>query len=121
VDKTIDFDWGAESPGGGMTGVYWSVRWTGKIFVPKDDDYRFFFENVDDGVRLYLDGERIIDIWKVQKSTPASKIQKLKRGAHDVVIEYVQGPAVESSIKLQWESSSFKRETIGAYQSGGTR
>lgn len=121
VDKTIDFDWGAKPPGDGLTAVFWSARWTGKIFVPKDDTYQFSFEELDDGGRLILDGKTIISVWRVQKSTPTSEEMFLKRGPHDITIEYVQGPATASSLRLAWKSSSFDREIVGAYQSGGSR
>lgn len=101
-----------------MRGTYWSVRWTGRIFVPKDDNYRFFLGEVDDGGRLYLDGKKIIDVWKVQKSTPGSGTIRLRTGPHPIVLEYAQGPATASSVRLQWESSSFPRELVGSYIEG---
>ncbi len=116
--KTIDFNWGISPPLPGMRGTYWSVRWTGRIFVPKDDEYRFFLEDVDDAGRLYLDGERLIDVWMVQKSTPGSSKMHLSKGAHQIVLEYVQGPPTASSVRLMWESSSFPRELVGSYIPG---
>ena len=129
TDATLDFNWGVNPPtkgldgkpdvkGVSMTGVYWSARWEGQIFVPKDDTYQFFFDALDDGGRLYLDGKRIIDVWKVQKSNPQSGQIDLKRGPHTIKVEYVQGPAVESSLSLSWKSSSFPKEVVGAYVKG---
>jgi hypothetical protein len=115
LDKVIDFDWGEKAPGPGMTGVFWSAKWVGKIFVPKDDVYRFRFKELDDGGRLFLDGKKIIDVWRVQKSSPVSGQMSLKRGAHVIEIHYVQGPAVHASLSLMWSSSSFPEEVVGAY------
>jgi hypothetical protein len=120
VDKKIDFDWKADSPGNDVRGVYWSVRWKGKIFVPKDDVYEFFLENLDDAGRVYFAGDPkpIIERWTVDKSSSASGKMPLKRGPHDIVIEYVQGPADFSSVRLMWRSTSFAKEVVGPYQSG---
>ncbi len=116
--KTIDFDWGTNPPLPGMRGTYWSVRWTGRIFVPKDDDYQFSLGEVDDGGRLFLDGEKIIDVWMVQKSTARAETKHLLKGAHQIRLEYAQGPATASSVRLQWKSSSFPTELVGIYKPG---
>jgi hypothetical protein len=118
TSQTIDFDWGTNPPGPGMKSTFWSARWTGKIFVPKDDIYEFFFDQLDDGGRLILDGDEIINVWKVQKSTPSSGKIPLKRGPHSIEIEYVQGPATAASIKLTWRSTSFPKEVVGLYRPG---
>jgi hypothetical protein len=120
IDREINFDWKADSPGKDVRGVYWSVRWTGKIFVPKDDVYEFFLENLDDAGRVYFAGnpKPIIERWTVDKSSNASGKMPLKRGPHDIVIEYVQGPADFSSVRLMWRSTSFAKEVVGPYQPG---
>ncbi len=112
----LDFNWGTKPPAPGMRHTFWSLKAMGKIFVPKDDTYEFYFDELDDAGRLYLDGKKIIDVWLVQKSTPSSSKFFLKRGPHDLVIEYVQGPAVAASIKLAWKSSSFGKEVVGVYK-----
>ena len=118
TDQTINFDWGINAPLKGMKGVYWSVVWTGRIFVPKTDEYQFFLEDVDDGGRLYLDGKPIAEAWQVQRSTPKSGTMKLERGPHNIKLEYVQGPATASSVRLKWKSTSFPLELVGSYIPG---
>lgn len=112
----LDFDWGTTPPAPGMKFTYWSLKATGRIFVPKDDTYQFYFDELDDAGRLILDGKTIIDVWEVQKSTPSSGKMFLNRGPHDIRIEYVQGPATAASIKLSWQSTSFSREIVGVYR-----
>jgi len=119
TDKKLDFDWGTDPPGPGMKHTFWSARWTGKIFVPKDDDYWFYFDMLDDAGKLTIDGKEIIKVWWVQQSTPSSNKIYLTRGAHDVVIEYVQGPATAASITLSWKSTSFAKEVVGVYKPAG--
>jgi len=114
--KKLDFNWGVEPPAAGMKNTFWSARITGKIFVPKDDDYWFYFDQLDDAGLLVLDGNEVIKVWKVQKSTPDSGKIHLTTGEHDIRIEYVQGPATEASLTLSWKSSSFEKEVVGDYQ-----
>jgi len=43
--------------------IIFSVRWTG-YFVPRtDDDYKFYV-SADDGVRLFINDECVIDDWQ---------------------------------------------------------
>jgi hypothetical protein len=112
----LDFNWGTTPPLAGMKHTFWSMKAAGRIFVPKDDTYEFFFDELDDAGSLMLNGKIIIKVWQVQKSSPSSGKMFLKRGPHDLQIEYVQGPATAASIKLSWRSTSFPKETVGVYQ-----
>jgi hypothetical protein len=112
----LDFDWGETPPAPGMKPTFWSLKASGRIFVPKDDTYEFFFDELDDAGRLVLDGNTILKVWQVQKSSPSSGKMFLKRGPHDIQIEYVQGPATAASIKLSWRSTSFPKEIVGIYR-----
>ena len=122
VQKTVpnlDFDWGETPPAKGMKATFWSMKAQGRIFVPKDDTYEFFFDELDDAGSLVLDGKSIIKVWQVQKSSPSSGKMFLERGPHSIQIEYVQGPATAASIKLSWRSTSFPKEIVGVYQAPG--
>ncbi len=112
----LDKNWGTTPPADGMKHTFWSMKATGRIFVPKDDTYNFYLDKLDDAGRLILDGKTIIEIWRVQESTQDSGEVFLKRGPHDIRIEYVQGPATAASIKLSWQSKSFPKEVVGVYQ-----
>lgn len=112
----LDFDWGETAPAPGMKSTFWSLKASGRIFVPKDDIYEFSFDELDDAGKLILDGDTIITEWRVQKSSPTSKKIPLKRGPHNIEIHYVQGPATAASIKLSWRSTSFAKEVVGVYK-----
>jgi hypothetical protein len=115
----LNFDWGTDPPAAGMKSTFWSMKASGRIFVPKDDTYEFFFDELDDAGSLTLDGKEIIRVWKVQKSSPSSGKMFLTRGPHDLDIEYVQGPATAASIRLSWRSTSFGKEIVGVYKGAG--
>jgi hypothetical protein len=112
-DPQIDFSWSAEqTPGPGIGNQYWSARWRGKLQVPTDGEYVFFLNFLDDAGRLWIDGKLAIDSWLIQPpSFHASRPLRLRRGEHDLKLEYHQGPA-SGSLRLEWKGPGFDRELI---------
>jgi hypothetical protein len=94
-DADITFDWSDSSPAPGVIpNERFSVRWTRSLNFPAGD-YRFWAD-VDDGVRLWLDNNLIIDEWHPATGTRYSgDVSQLGAGLHDLKVEYFQdtGPA----------------------------
>ena len=67
VDPQINFNWSnGNTPGtGGLGAVNYSVRWTGQIQPTYSENYTFYL-NSDDGSRLYINGQLIIDDYHPQ-------------------------------------------------------
>ena len=88
-DHAIDFDWGTGSPDGAISSNSFSVRWTRTLGFTAGT-YRFY-ASCDDGVRIYVDGSRIVDAWYDQKlpNTRSGDIA-LAAGQHTVVVEYYE-------------------------------
>lgn len=65
LDDKVEFDWGSGSPGEGIPNDVFSARWVGYFQPPHSEGERSytFRARRDDGVRIYLDGERIMDRW----------------------------------------------------------
>lgn len=61
-DPQINFDWGKGSPASGVDPSTFSVRWTGKIKPTYSETYTFT-TTADDGVRLWVNGQLLIDRW----------------------------------------------------------
>jgi hypothetical protein len=61
VDHKLDFNWsdGMLTP---EAGDFVSVHWYGKLLAPKSEPYTFVLKG-DEGFRLYLDGQLLIDRW----------------------------------------------------------
>jgi len=114
VDATIDFEWGSGSPEG-VDDDYFSIRWTGYI-VPLYPETYTFTTLSDDGVRLWVNGEKIIDHWTPQAPTERSGTTSLPLQAGQrcgIKLEYFEraGGAV---CHLSWESASQAKEVIPA-------
>lgn len=79
TDTRIDFHWGEGSYRDAGPIDHFGVRWTG-YFVPRtEDDYRFY-TSADDGVRLYLNDELVIDDWKRHSETLNTYLKHLEAG-----------------------------------------
>ena len=87
-DSSIDFNWGSGSPGGGITPDFFAVRWT-NTFRLDGGKYRFTVD-VDDGARLWIDNQLIVDEWREQALRKYTKEMELGAGSHSFRLEYVE-------------------------------
>ena len=62
VEPAIDAVWGMAAPDPAMGVDRFSVRWSGWLTAPSTGTYTIATET-DDGVRLFLDDELVIDDW----------------------------------------------------------
>ena len=99
-EDTINNDWRDGAPQG--TGVgpnNFSVRWTGTSDF-EAGDYTFS-ATADDGVRMWVDGELIIDAWKDQGATTYQATRQMTAGEHEVKVEYYDA-FVDAVAKASW-------------------
>jgi hypothetical protein len=100
-DVAIDFDWGTGSPDPKVPADNFSARWTRTLgFQP--GTYRFY-ASVDDGVRIFVNGHRVVNAWQTQMlpNTHFGDIA-LGPGNHKVVVEYFeQGGA--AAVHVWWD------------------
>jgi beta-glucosidase len=68
TDERVDFHWGEGSYADTGPVDHFSVRWTGYFVPSTDDDYKFYV-SADDGVRLFINDERVIDDWQRHSET----------------------------------------------------
>jgi hypothetical protein len=60
TDPTVNFNWGSGSPAANVPINNFSVRWTGQVRPPVSGQY-VFSTVADDGVRLWINGQLVID------------------------------------------------------------
>jgi hypothetical protein len=86
-DGSLDFDWGWNAPAPQINRDGFSVRWTGSFGLAAG---RYTFTTFsDDGVRLYIDGKRLIDSWQPMRGTRSGTVD-LSAGTHSVLVEYFE-------------------------------
>ena len=89
VDTNINFEWGLGSPDPLVSTDYFTVRWAGQIqaLSTNTDTYTFWTTN-DDGVRLWVNGQLLIDAWTNQQTWHANTIALTGTNKYDLVMEY---------------------------------
>ena len=101
VDPTVDFAWGETEPVPGV-GDTFSVRWTGTVTAPQTGRYTFV-TRTDDGVRLWIDGDLVIDDWTMHAQAERSGDVDLEAGeAVRLKMEYFDGRRVAVA-RLLWK------------------
>jgi hypothetical protein len=118
-EPQLDHNWILGSPAPNIPADNFSARWSRLIDFAEAGDYRFFAE-ADDGVRLYLDGWRVIDAWHTEPVTIHSgDFAGLKRGLHTVVVEYFESGAY-AHLKVWFEKKNTVDDTWrGEYYNNG--
>ena len=89
TDDAVDFDWGNGAPGDALPSDNFSVRWARTLSLDADAVYGFTVTG-DDGVRLYVDDNKVLDKWILQGPTTYSVVRALGAGTHEIVLEYFE-------------------------------
>lgn len=85
-ERTIDFDWGYTGRLPRIGARDYSARWTGPLDLPVG---RWSIEvTADDGVRLFLNGQLLIESWQDQATTTHTKVVDLVGRQHELRLEY---------------------------------
>ncbi|MEV6593318.1 PA14 domain-containing protein [Streptomyces acidicola] len=88
-DSTISQNWGTGAPASGLPTNNFSVRWT----VTRDFGSGGPFAltaSTQDGIRVYLDDTRKIDLWKNVSSTVSTTVNlTIPSGKHTLRVDYV--------------------------------
>ena len=100
VDPYIGFEWGLGSPDPSIPQDYFGVRWTRKATFDKGS--YAFCAMADDGVRLYVDGVRLLDEWHPSNGLSYCATIDLAKGAHEVKAEYYEDGG-QALIYVWWE------------------
>lgn len=85
-----EFDLGDDAPGGGVAADNYSIRYSGSL-VP-DRSGRFVFTvTSDDGVRLFLDGKKVLEDWSEHgPKTDEVSVELTANMPVEIVLEYFE-------------------------------
>ncbi|MEM8613620.1 MAG: PA14 domain-containing protein, partial [Cyanobacteria bacterium P01_H01_bin.105] len=111
TDATVDFDWGRGSPDAAIDADTFSVRWTGQI-EPRFSETYTFETRSDDGVRLWVNNELIIERYYDQAPARHTGTITLEAGQrYDIRLDYYENGGGATS-ELRWSSESQASEII---------
>ena len=102
-DAQIDFDWGYGAPAPGMVADHFSVRWRCAAHFSAGT-YRFTATS-DDGLRLYVDGQPVIDEWFDHPVRTFTSEIALAEGEHEVIVTYYENTGLAVA-RVSWMRSS---------------
>lgn len=99
TDTRIDFNWTSESPGVAVDKDYFSARWRGNFFF-EEGKYDFFVKS-DDGARVYVNNDLIIDNWEKPTRSEIRYQTQMSEGVHQIKVEYYEKTG-NANIKSGW-------------------
>jgi hypothetical protein len=103
-DAQISFNWGSGSPAPGVINTdNFSARWTRTINIPAGN-HRFTV-TADDGVRLWVNGHLLIDVWMIQAARTFSGDIYLPGGNVEVKMEYFEQTG-QATAQMSWTAVS---------------
>jgi len=115
IDAVVNFNWGTGSPHPSIAGDTFSVRWTGSI-EPLSTGSHTFFTTSNDGVRLWVNNQLVINNWTRHATTVNSgRIDLVAGQRYDIRMEYFEdtGSAVA---RLEWQTATVPRQVIPTSQ-----
>lgn len=105
TDERVDFRWTLSSPGRGIPFDWYSARWTGRLSVPPGAPRRIGVEG-NDGYRLWIDGELVLDNWRKRSFGTRFAEAALAGGrAYDIRLEYFESTG-NARLRLVWETGA---------------
>lgn len=118
IDPNLDYTWQQFGNNDPVSSAYYSVRWSGQIIIPTTDSYTFSLSS-DDGSRLFIDGQIVLDSWSQNGSQSQSTVVELQAfSTHDIVVEYHNMRKRENnwygspSAQLYWSSGAIPTQLI---------
>lgn len=113
VDPMVSFDWGRGQPHPDIEADTFSVCWTGYV-IPQHTEAYTFSVRTDDGVRLWVNNELLVDEWNDHGSTTYSGTTSgpLTAGQqYPIRMDFYENGG-DAVAWLGWESTSQPRKAI---------
>jgi len=105
VDRDIDFDWGTNVPAAGVPADHFSIRWTGTLVPEQSGRYSVALSG-DDGIRLYIDGKCVVDLWQRGAANQGAYQMDLEAGKrYDLRVEYFDYE-INARVSLGWSTKA---------------
>ncbi len=111
IDPRIDFHWGKSVPDPRLDGSF-AVRWTGEIEAPASGEFTFYTV-AHYGVRLWVNGESLINSWASMGAEEDGRPIRLEKGKrYPIKIEYFDRHG-DAKMRLLWSGPSRPKSIVG--------
>jgi hypothetical protein len=110
TDPKVDFSWGTGSPDPSIAPDTFSIRWSGQVMADHTETYTFY-TTTNDGVRLSVNGQQIINRWSDGIATNTGTISLQAGQWYSITMEYYEGVNTASA-KLEYSSPSTPRQVV---------
>ena len=117
IDAIVNTNWGNGSPDPAISSDSFTARWTGTV-QPQFTETYTFSTTTDDGVRLWVNGQLLIDEWVDQGPTTWTGSIALKaQQVYNIRMDYYENGGGAEAI-LGWSSHSTPQAVIPQTQLG---
>ena len=111
IDPNINFQWNNGSPDPAVPNDAFVARWTGTITAPTTGLCTFYTTS-DDGVRLWVNGQLLVDKWISQSPTTWSGSITLQQGQRYKLRMDYQEAGGGAMAMLEWQPSAQQRQVV---------
>jgi glucose/arabinose dehydrogenase len=113
LDPVVNFDWGGSAPVPGIGPDTFSVRWTGEVRAKVTGAHTFYTLS-DDGVRLFVNGQAVVDNWTLHGRTENAGTINLTAGQrYDIRMEFFENASLAVA-QLRWSAPGLAKEVVPA-------
>jgi M6 family metalloprotease-like protein len=98
IDEKIEYNWKNKGPAR-LEDDYFSIKWQG-YFRFESTTYLFHHRS-NDGIRVWVDGDLIIDYWDAHRADDIYLLVRINEGNHLVKCEYYEETGL-SEVSLSW-------------------
>ncbi len=114
LDPSVNFTWTTTGPGSpfAAAATYYTARWAGQV-QPQYSETYYFDVKADDGVKLWVNGQLLIDSWVYQSADRIASIDLQAGVLYDIKMEYYQATGSATAM-LYWYSNSQVKQIIPA-------
>ena len=109
-DAQINFAWIEESPDPRVNNDQFSIQWTGEVEIPFSGTWTFYTTS-DDGVRLWVNDQLVVDNWTEHRAVENSGTIELVAGKYSLVIEYFEYD-LAAAAQLRWQGPKTSKQVV---------
>lgn len=110
----LSIDFGSRSPAPEIQPDHFSARFTARRHL--EQGTYLFLLSVDDGARVWLDGQLIIDAWDIgRKEDRKARVYIDKTGDHEIQVAYFENTG-DAAIHVEWIQLGGKDDIVGGWR-----